>query len=72
MMPMPPSCARAMARRASVTVSMAADTSGMFSVMLAGQLGSEVDILGQDGRVIGQEQNVIKGEGFFGNAQHKG
>src|SRR3569832_2388377 len=31
MMPMPPSCARAMARRASVTVSIAADTSGMLS-----------------------------------------
>src|SRR5438093_7344584 len=33
-MPMPPSCAMAMARRASVTVSIAADTSGMFSWML--------------------------------------
>src|SRR5665811_936098 len=33
-MPMPPSCAMAMARRASVTVSIAADSSGMFSVML--------------------------------------
>ena len=32
-MPMPPSCARAIARRASVTVSMAADTSGMLSWM---------------------------------------
>ena len=32
-MPMPPSCASAMARRASVTVSMAADTSGIFSSM---------------------------------------
>src|SRR5690554_7069234 len=31
MMPMPPSWAMAMARRASVTVSMAADTSGMLS-----------------------------------------
>ena len=29
-MPMPPSCANAMARRVSVTVSMAADTSGRF------------------------------------------
>ncbi|CPO34007.1 Uncharacterised protein [Bordetella pertussis] len=34
MIPIPPSCAMAMARRASVTVSMAADTSGMFRVML--------------------------------------
>ncbi len=33
MMPMPPSCASAMARPASVTVSIAADSSGMFSVM---------------------------------------
>jgi len=31
MMPMPPSCAIAMAKRASVTVSIAAETSGMFS-----------------------------------------
>ena len=31
---MPPSCAMAMARRASVTVSMAADTSGRFRLML--------------------------------------
>src|SRR6185436_7157805 len=34
MMPMPPSCAMAIARRASVTVSMAAETSGMFSSSL--------------------------------------
>src|SRR5467141_1225191 len=34
MMPMPPSCAMAMASRASVTVSMAADTRGMFSSSL--------------------------------------
>ena len=33
-MPMPPSCAMAIARRASVTVSMAAETSGMFSSSL--------------------------------------
>ncbi len=32
-MPMPPSCASATARLASVTVSIAADTSGMFSAM---------------------------------------
>jgi exodeoxyribonuclease VII large subunit len=37
MMPMPPSCASAMARRASVTVSIAAETSGRFSRMLARQ-----------------------------------
>ena len=35
MMPMPPSCAMAMASRDSVTVSMAADRIGMFSVMSA-------------------------------------
>jgi hypothetical protein len=33
-MPMPPSWAMAIARRASVTVSIAAETSGRFSVML--------------------------------------
>ncbi|MOA56957.1 hypothetical protein D3C78_1810460 [compost metagenome] len=34
MIPMPPSCDMAMARRDSVTVSMAADTSEMFRLML--------------------------------------
>ena len=34
MMPIPPSCAMAIARRASVTVSMAAETSGMFNSSL--------------------------------------
>ena len=33
-MPMPPSWAMAIAKRASVTVSMAADTSGRFNAML--------------------------------------
>ena len=34
MMPTPPSCANAIARRDSVTVSIAADTRGIFRVML--------------------------------------
>src|SRR5574343_2030869 len=33
-MPIPPSCAKAMAKRPSVTVSMAAESSGKFRVML--------------------------------------
>ncbi len=37
MMPMPPFCAMVMARRASVTVSIAADTIGMFRRRLAGE-----------------------------------
>ena len=40
-MPMPPSCASAIARRDSVTVSMAADSSGMFSWIDAGEAGGE-------------------------------
>src|SRR3569833_2012717 len=56
MMPMPPSCARAMARRASVTVSIAADTSGMLSdisrvsrVLSSTSRGSTVEWAGTNG-----------------------
>ena len=38
MMPMPPSCAMVIASRASVTVSMAADSTGKFDPNFAGQL----------------------------------
>ena len=62
MMPMPPSCAMAIARRASVTVSMAADTSGMLSWMLAGEAGLEGDFARQDARVGGKEQDVVEGQ----------
>ena len=45
MTPMPPSCAMAMAVRASVTVSIAADSSGMLSRRLRVSRVREVDIL---------------------------
>ena len=50
-MPMPPSCAMVMARRASVTVSMAAETSGRFSLIVAREAGAEIDFARQDFRV---------------------
>ncbi len=48
---MPPSWAMVMARRASVTVSMAADTSGRLSLMASVRRVPEIDFAGQDFRV---------------------
>ena len=64
-MPMPPSWAMAIARRASVTVSIAADSSGMFSVIDAGEAGGEADVAGKDDGVGGNEQDVVEGERFL-------
>ena len=50
-MPMPPSCAMVMARRASVTVSMAADTSGRLSRMSRVRCVPRSTSRGQDFRV---------------------
>ena len=52
----------AMARRASVTVSMAAETSGMFSADAFGQARRQADIAGQNGGMGGNQQNVVEGE----------
>ena len=71
MMPMPPSWAMAMARRASVTVSMAADRIGSLSFRSPGQPRFEVDVLGQDGRVGGDERDVVVSECFSLDAQHR-
>ena len=62
MTPMPPSCAMAMAMRASVTVSMAADSSGMLSRMFAGQPGGQVDVPGEHLRVGRDQQHVIESQ----------
>ena len=70
MMPMPPSWAMAMARRASVTVSIAAERIGRFRREVAGQARGERDVLGQDGRMRGDEGNVVVGERFSLDAQH--
>ena len=46
-MPMPPCCASAMARCDSVTVSMAAETIGIFNPMLPRQAGLGIDFSGK-------------------------
>jgi hypothetical protein len=66
MMPMPPSCAMAIARRASVTVSIAADTRGRFSRDIAtGKSGGESWCrLRQYLGVRRHQQHVVEGERF--------
>ena len=72
MMPMPPSRAMAMASRASVTVSMAAETSGIFSCDLPGQFGVEADLVGQHPGMGGDEQDVVEGQGFLDQTHGSG
>ena len=64
MMPRPPSRAMQMAVRASVTVSMAALTSGMFRGMLRDRRVEMIDIAGQNNRVSGHKEDVVKGKTF--------
>ena len=63
-MPRPPSCAIAIARRASVTVSIAADSSGMLSVMLRVRRVCEADVAGNDEGMRGDEQDVVERQRF--------
>ena len=63
-MPSPPSCAMAIARRASVTVSIAADSSGMLSAIERGEAGLEADVAGDDEGMRGNEQDVVEGQRF--------
>ena len=67
-MPMPPSWASAMASRDSVTVSMAAESSGRFSWIDRVRLGGEADFAGKDGRMGGNEEDVVKCERFLDDA----
>src|SRR6202046_4692816 len=79
--PAPPMRAMAMAIRASVTVSMAEETSGTFSVIRrgdrgagsapraagpAGEPGGRVRRTGHHDRVRGQQQDVVEGQGRWG------
>ncbi len=61
---MPPSCAMAIARRASVTVSMAADTSGRFSEMFRESRVAREVSLGQDLGERWHQQHIVEGERF--------
>ncbi len=66
MMPSPPSRARAIARRASVTVSMAAESSGIFELDARGQAGAHIGLVGQHLGVAGHHQHIVKCQGFEG------
>ena len=66
MMPMPPARARAMARRASVTVSIAAETIGMASSMRG---VSRVRVRTSSGTTDGRgrhQQHVVEGQALLG------
>ena len=71
MMPMPPSCAMAIASRASVTVSMAAETNGRFSRIPRVSRVERSTSRGQDVRVGGYEQDVVEGECFLDDAHRR-
>ena len=51
-----------------MTVSMAADTSGRFRRMPAGEAGAEIDFARQDFRVGRDQENVVEGQRFFENS----
>ena len=67
---MPPSWAMAMARRASVTVSIAAETIGRFRRMPRVSRVERRDVLGQDDRMRGNEGDVVERQRFGLDAQH--
>ena len=62
MMPMPPSWAMVMARRASVTVSMAADRMRDVQADTAGEAGRGIHVARHDGGVAGDEKDVVESE----------
>ena len=61
---MPPSCAIAIASRASVTVSIAADTIGMFSAMPRVRRVLSETSRGTTTRMRGDQQDVVEREGL--------
>ena len=64
MTPMPPAWAMAIAIRPSVTVSMAAESSGMLQAHLAGEPRAGVGGRGQHLGGAGHEEHVVEREGF--------
>ena len=63
--PIPPSRASAIASRASVTVSIAAETIGILSVMPRVRLGCSRDFVREDARLGRDEQDVVERQPFF-------
>ena len=62
-MPMPPFCAMQIAVSCSVTVSIAAETSGMLSAIVAREARAQVDVARAAPRTrAGHEQDVVEGE----------
>ena len=62
--PSPPFCAMATAMGASVTVSIAAESSGMPRSIVAVRRGRRADGGGENPRVGGDQGNVVEGQGF--------
>ena len=60
MTPMPPSCAMAMARRASVTVSMADEMTGILRRMERVIWVADVGLAGQDLGGGGHEKDIVE------------
>ena len=60
---MPPACAMAMARPASVTVSMADDSSGMLSRMDSRQLGHDFHLPRHHLGRAGNQQYIVERQG---------
>ena len=59
---MPPSCAMTIAMSASVTVSIAAEITGMLSAIVARQPGAGVGHAGQDVALARAQQHVVEGQ----------
>ena len=64
-MPIPPSRASAIASRASVTVSIAAETIGISSSIVARQPGRGRDVVREHRRLGRHEQDVVEGEALL-------
>ena len=72
MTPMPPSRARPMAVRASVTVSIAAETIGISSSIVPRQARAGGDVARKHPRLGGHEEHVVEGESFLGELALQG
>ena len=64
-MPIPPSRASAIASRASVTVSIAAETTGISRAIVRVSRVEVIDVVRQDRRLGRNEQHVIEGQAFL-------
>ena len=60
MIPIPPSCASAIASAASVTVSIGEETNGIFTSILPGKPGMRVGLGWDEIAAGGNQQHVIK------------